>query len=167
MYKVNDTIVYGTQGVCKIVDITEKEFMGEKRKYYVLKPINNSSNMTLFAPTENEAVLAKMRRILSRDEIQKLAESLYDKETAWITNDNERKEKFKEILSKGDHSSLILMIKAIWLHKQKREAEGKKIHISDEQFFKDAEQLLYDEFQYVLDIEKEDLISYLFKSKET
>jgi CarD family transcriptional regulator len=59
------------------------------------------------------------------------------------------------------------MIKAIYAHKKEREAEGKRLHISDEHFFKDAEQMLYNEFQYVLDIQnKADLITYIFKRLE-
>lgn len=163
MYKVNDTVIYGTQGVCKIIEIAEKDFMGKKREYYVLTPINNAST-TLFAPTDNEAVLAKLRRILSKEEIQVLVDSMGNEDPVWITNENERREKFREIIASGNHRALIQMIKALWIQKQKRESEGKKLHMSDERFFKDAEQLLYDEFQYVLEINKEELISYLFEN---
>ena len=40
----------------------------------------------------------------------------------------------------------------------------KRLHMSDERFFKDAEQILYNEFQYVLELNsKEDLMTYIFK----
>ena len=56
------------------------------------------------------------------------------------------------------------MIKAIYAHKKEREAEGKRLHMSDERFFKDAEQILYNEFQYVLNLDsKEDLMTYIFR----
>ncbi len=164
MYNVNDTVIYSTHGVCKITDITEKDFMGKKKEYYVLQPINNATT-TLFAPTDNQAVLAKLRRILSKEEIHKLVDGIRDEEPVWIADDVERKEKFRAVLASGDHGALIQMIKALWLQKQQREAEGKKLHMSDERFFTDAEQLLYDEFQYVLKIGKEELISYIFSSK--
>ena len=63
MFQVNDTIMYGTQGVCKIVDITEKDFMGTKKEYYVLKPMNDAA-ATVFAPVNNEKIERKMRKIL-------------------------------------------------------------------------------------------------------
>ena len=57
---------------------------------------------------------------------------------------------------------LIRMIKSIYLHKQQREAAGKRLHVTDERFFKDAEQILYNEFQYVLKLNsKEELLSYI------
>ena len=36
------------------------------------------------------------------------------------------------------------------------------MYISDERFFKEAERILYEEFQYVLDIKKEDLLPLIF-----
>ncbi|MBE6590786.1 MAG: CarD family transcriptional regulator [Ruminococcaceae bacterium] len=162
MYKVNDTIVYGTQGVCRIVEITERDFMDKKKEYYVLKPISDK-NTTLFVPTDNEAVLSKIRRILSEEEIGAVIASARDGESVWIEDNIQRKERFRAILDSGDHRSLLLMIRSIRLNKQKREAEGKKLHMADERLFKEAEQLLYDEFQYVLKIGKDELISYLFK----
>ena len=66
MYKVNDTIMYGTQGICRIVEIAEKDFMGTKKEYYVLKPIGDAS-ATLYAPVNNAKKETKMRRILSEE----------------------------------------------------------------------------------------------------
>ena len=165
MFKVNDTIVYGTQGVCKIVEITEKDFMGTKKEYYVLKPINDTG-ATLFAPKNNDKIAAKMRRILSKEEIYELIETMPYEKANWIDNENERKEQYKKIISSGDHAELIKIIKAIYVHKKEREAEGKHLYLSDERFFKEAERILYDEFQYVLKIRKEELMSFIFERIE-
>ena len=122
---------------------------------------------TIFVPTDNEVVLGKMRRLLTKDEIHKLIESMRSENAAWIENENERRELFRNILVKGDHLELIRMLKAIYAHKAKREAEGKRLHMSDERFFKEAEQILYSEFQYVLEIGcKEDLMRYILSRLE-
>ena len=111
----------------------------------------------------NERILKKMRRLLSKDEIHKLIDAMPEESTLWVRNENERKELYRTILSRGDPMELIKMIKAIYAHKLEREAEGKRLHMSDERFFKDAEQILYNEFQYVLDIQsKDDLMRYIF-----
>ena len=161
MYKVNDTIMYGTQGICKIVEITEKDFMGMKKEYYVLKPMNDAS-ATLFAPVNNEKTEAKMRSILSAEEIHELIETMPYEEANWIHNENERKEKYKSIIAGGDRTELIKMIKALYFHKREREADGKHLYLSDERFMKEAERILYDEFQYVLKINKVDLMDFIF-----
>lgn len=162
MFNVNDVIIYGTQGVCKIVDIEEKTVNRTKKVYFVLKPINDNGS-TIFAPTDNEHILKKMRRLLSEEEIHKLIDSMPDENAVWVANENERKELYRQILASGDHLELIKMIKAIYAHKKEREAEGKRLHMSDERFFKDAEQILYNEFQYVLKLTcKDDLMTYIF-----
>ena len=162
MCKVNDVIIYGTHGVCQIVDLEEKTVSGVKKTYFVLKPVNDKS-ATIFAPKDNAHILKKMRRLLSEEEIRDLIQSMPQENAAWVENENERKELFKGIIASGDHLKLIRMIKAIYIHKQEREAEGKRLHMSDERFFKDAEQMLYDEFQYVLKLDsKDDLLKYIF-----
>lgn len=161
MFQINDVIIYGSQGVCKIVAIEEKSISGAKKQYFVLKPIKDQGS-TIYAPTDNALVLKKMRRLLTVCEINDLIDSMPDEKTAWIDNVNERKECYKNLLSSGDHSELIQMIKAIYAHKIEREAAGKRLHMMDEHFFKDAEQILYNEFQYVLKLNSnDDLMKYI------
>ena len=166
MFQMNDVIIYGAQGVCRIEGTEVKSLSGVKKTYYILKPVSDPGS-TIFAPTDNEQVLKKMRRLLTRDEIHKLIDAMPEESTLWVRNENERKELYRTILSRGDPMELIKMIKAIYAHKLEREAEGKRLHMSDERFFKDAEQILYNEFQYVLDIRsKDDLMAYILKRIE-
>ena len=166
MFQMNDVIIYGAQGVCKITGTEEKIVSGVKKTYFVLKPVGDQGS-TFFAPTDNALVLKKMRRLLTKDQIHKLIDSMPGEDAVWVQNENERKELYKSILAKGEPPELIKMIKAIYAHKKEREAEGKRLHMSDERFFKDAEQLLYNEFQYVLEIGgKDELMTYIFTRLE-
>ncbi len=158
--------MYGTQGICRIVDVTEKDFMGEKKEYYVLKPINETGS-TLYAPKGNEKAEKKMRRILSEEEIYALIDSMSGEDANWIEKENERKECYKKIIASGDRVELIRMIKALYLQKKKREMEGKHLYISDERFMKEAEKILYDEFQYVLKLNKTEVLPFIFQRIET
>ena len=166
MFQINDIVTYGTNGVCKIENITVKEFMGSAKEYYVLKPVNDNAS-TIYVPVHNEKVAGKMRKILSEHEVYRLIVTMPGQEHIWFQRDNERKEQYKNIIARGDHGELIGMIKAIYLQKKKREAEGKRLHISDERFFKEAERILYEEFQYVLNIRRDELLPLMFsKMKE-
>ncbi|MBQ3529799.1 MAG: CarD family transcriptional regulator [Oscillospiraceae bacterium] len=166
MYQINDVIIYGTQGVCKITGTEEKMISGKKKTYFVLQPVNDQGS-TIFVPTDNPLVLNKMRRLLTKGEIHKLIDSMGSEDAIWVANENERKELYRSILAKGDHLELIQMIKAIYAHKKEREAQGKRLHMSDDRFFKDAEQILYNEFQYVLDLgSKADLMTYILARLE-
>ena len=61
MFQINDIVTYGTNGVCKIENITMKEFMGSAKEYYVLKPVNDNAS-TIYVPVHNEKVAGKMRK---------------------------------------------------------------------------------------------------------
>lgn len=161
MFQINDVIIYGSQGVCEIAAIEEKSISGVKKEYFVLKPIKDQGS-TIYAPTDNAFVRKKMRRLLTVSEINNLIDSMPDEKTVWIDNVNARKECYRNLLAGGDHSALIQMIKAIYAHKKEREAAGKCLHMMDEHFFKDAEKILYNEFQYVLKLSgKEALMEYI------
>lgn len=166
MFQVNDVIVYGAQGVCQITGTEEKVISGKRRTYFVLKPVSDRG-ATIFVPTDNEAAIGKMRRLLTKVQIHQLIDSMQSETAVWVEDENVRKELYKNLLVKGNHSELIKMIKAIYVHKKQREAEGKRLHMSDERFFRDAEQILYNEFQYVLDIgSRDDLLAYIFERIE-
>lgn len=161
MFNINDVIVYGSNGVCKIEGIETKELMGTKKQYFVLKPINSNAS-TYFVPTENNRLLKKMKSLLSKEEINELIDSMVKEKANWITNESERKEKYRNIISEGNRLELIKMIKSIFIEKKEREANGKRLHASDERFFRDAERLLYGEFEYVLNLNEDQLMTYIF-----
>ena len=161
MFQVNDVIIYSMQGVYKITGTEEKTVGGKKKTYFVLTPVSDKG-ATIFVPTDNELVLKKMRRLLTKEEIHKLIDAMPGENAVWVADENERKELYKNILAKGDHLQMIQMLKAIYANKKEREAEGKRLHMSDDRFFKDAEQILYNEFQYVLGLNsKETMMQYI------
>ncbi len=161
MFKIDDIVTYGINGVCKVVAIEEKNLMGMKKGYLVLKPLNGDKS-TFYVPVDNESLLNKMRKLLSEDEINQLIDSMPNENVLWIENERERKECYKKVIADGNHSELIRMIKAIHFEKISREEKGKKLHISDERFLKEAEKILYEEFQYVLNLSEKDVMSYIF-----
>lgn len=160
MFKVNDTVLYGAHSVCKIADITVKELGGESVEYYVLKPIYDTKS-TLFVPLHNETLTSRMRPVLSQEEVMNLIKSIPNEESLWIDNDKVRKEKYKEIIAEGDRTQLVGIIKAIYEHQQDLKDQGKKLHIADDNALRDAEKMLYDEFAYVLDIDRDDVLSFI------
>lgn len=165
MYKENDMILYGSQGVCQIVGITTREFGGKMIDYYILKPVY-SEGSTVFVPVDNEELTCKMKKILSLDEIKALIHTMPEMELIWIENDNQRKEKYKEIIKNGKRDELISLIKTLHQHRESLVENGKKFHATDEKFLKDAEKILYDEFKYVLNIEEDEVVPFIIEQIE-
>lgn len=165
MININDTILYGSEGVCTVVDIVERDFGGKAMQYYVLKPVYNNSS-TIYVPVHNEALTAKMRRILSIEEIYDIIQAMPGEESMWIEDENERKEKYKEILHRGDRMELVRIIKALYNHQQAQRSKGKHLHTADEHFFKEAEKMLYDEFALVLNIRPDQVVPFILQQVE-
>ena len=160
MFKVNDVVVYGSQGVCEITGIECQKIGGESKEYFVLKP-KNDSKAVFYVPTWNEKAWGKMRKLITKTAIDALIDSIPTNSPTWIANENERKETYKKILAAGDQAAIISMIQALFYHKKEREAEGKRLHMSDEHFMKEAEQILHNEWQHVLNVDKSGLIAYI------
>ena len=160
MFKINDVVVYGAQGVCKIIDIEDRKIGTERKKYFVLKP-KSDNGAIFYVPTWNEKAWGKMRAVMTKKAVDTLIDSMPHKKPVWIANENERKEAYRGILASGDQAAIISMVQALFLHKKEREAEGKRLHMSDEHFMKEAEQILYNEWQYVLNVDKAGLMEYI------
>jgi len=161
-FKVNDTILYGAQGVCKIAEISERKFSDKSMEYYVLKPVQDEK-ATLFVPVNNEKLLDKMRRVLTAAEICELVKVLPDENTMWIENETQRKEKYKEILTNGDRVELVRLIKTLHQRQIDQKDKGKKLHISDDRFMKEAIRMLHAEFAHVLDIQFEQVLPFILQ----
>ncbi len=160
MYNVNQIVSYGPQGIYRIGDIAEKNLTGKKVKYYILKSVKGN-NSTIYVPVDNEALVGKMRPALSTDEVYRLINEMPDDELEWIENDDERKTQFKAIISESAPEKLAQLIKTIYLHQKELSETGKKLHIADDRFFREAERILYDEFSLALDVKSDSIPSFI------
>lgn len=162
MFLKNDIVRYGAHGVCKITDIAEKDFNGVPVEYYVLKPIYNDTS-TIYVPVHNQSLTDKMHKVLSAEEIRALIQAMPYEESIWIDDEEERKRRYQEILVDGDRVELIRMIKALYLRQRKQQAKGRKLHMADDRFFKEAERMLYEEFALVLQMKKEEVLPFILE----
>ncbi len=158
MFCVNDTVMYGSQGVYKIVDIRPESFGGDETLYYVLTHIDNDS-LVVYCPAESPKV--PIRRLLSKQEIYDLIHAMPTAEGEWIEHDQKRNQHFTEILKSGVHTELVSLLKLLYAKKQEKDKENKKMHISDERIMKEAEKLLHEEFAHVLQIKEEEVLPFI------
>ena len=133
MYSIGEVVLYGSNGVCEITEITTKKIGKDSIEYYVLKPVCSDSS-TLFVPTQK-----------TDNEI-------------WIDNKAERCEKIKEIISGGDCMKLVELIRRMHFHSKLQLKKGRRLHITDERFLKEAEKMVCDEVSVVLHIDRNDVL---------
>lgn len=155
MLKVNDTVLYGARGMCRVLGTEDMNFDDSKVKCYVLQPLYGDT--TIFVPVCNQDVLKK-KPLLTADEIHEMIMTMPDEPLIWIEDDKERKEAFENILVEGDHSRLIQLIKTLYQNKKDRQAMSKKPPVADERMLREAERILFDEFAMVLDIDREEVL---------
>lgn len=158
MFKINDYIMYGTTGVCEVIDIKEEKFINStKKECYVLRPIY-CKNTIIKIPTDNNKI--SMRKIISKDEINSLIKNIHNKDIISIDDDKERAEKFKSMLKNGTCEDLIILIKSIYSN---RKLLGKNVYKNDDDIRKLAEKLLNEEFSVILKINPDEVKSYILK----
>lgn len=161
MFKAGDTVLYGSEGVCIINEITERSFGNVTAQYYVLSPIFNDRS-TVFVPVENEALTSKMHIIIREDNILDLLSSVPPYED-WPENDSQRKDNFKNIIASGETPSLISLYKMIEGKAKELAAIGKKLHKSDESALKEVQKILCQKIAVSMKISREATMNFFMK----
>ena len=97
--------------------------------------------------------MAKVRKLLSREELTALLESQEVLTDCWISEEAIRKQTYRELISSGDRQRLLAMVYTLYRHKILQAKAGKKVHLCDENFLRDAEKLLLSEITVVMDMD--------------
>jgi len=77
MFKIGDLAVYPAQGVGIIEAIENREYMGSKQSFYIMKIMSNG--MTIMIPI-NGAESVGLREVIAKKEIPKVYEILRNKD---------------------------------------------------------------------------------------
>lgn len=154
MFQVNNYVVYGGDGVCRIlgVGIPDTSMFGKKKQYYKLEPVYGNAS-TIYTPVDNDKVI--IRKVISKEEANELINDISSIETLTFDNDKMLKEKYKEAMHTCDCKELIKVIKTSYSRKEERLAEGKKNATMDDKYLKMAEEYLFGELSISLNIPKE------------
>lgn len=158
MYQVSQLVVYGIHGVCRILQMDERIVDRQRVSYYVLEPLSQPGTRYLI-PSQNPAAIAKMRPLLEREQLLALLREAPDK-LAWEPDDNRRKLLCRQIIASADVAAMIDMLRFLQIHRQSRAQMGKRIHISDENFTRDAQRMLTGEICAVLGLSEKDALAY-------
>ena len=160
MFEKDELIMCGGHGVCRVVDIVDNPIdrLDKRRKYYLLEPVFVKGS-TIYTPVDNDKVI--MRKIMNKEEAEDLIEHIKLIDTVWIQEEKRREQMYKEAIRTYACKSLVQIIKTLYLRKQNRLKEGKKVLSSDEQYLRKAEELLYSEMSLALSIPKEQVEEYI------
>jgi len=160
MYTKGQVVLYGMQGVCTVDDIVVKATDAGEVSYYVLTPIFTQTS-SIFVPVDNESLAKRMRPVSSVEDVHALIDKMPERKTIWIPDPIARKEEFKRILLTGERDEITALIKTLYEHREAQREKGKKLHLADERYLKEAEKMLYSEFAYVLGKRPDEILVYI------
>lgn len=160
MYQIGDQVVYGVHGVCRIVAHEEKIVDRKPVTYLALEPLAQEGSRFL-VPTHNEAAMRKLRKLMSAEEMKALMESEAVRADNWIRDENHRKQTYRELISSGDRTRLMQMVCTLYRHKASQSAAGRRMHLCDDNFLRDAEKLLAGEIGIAMGMDTESAKLYL------
>jgi len=160
VHSVGDLVVYKNNGICRIADI-RPERLGptEKKDYYILAPVNNEHSQ-IFIPVDSPIVSA-MKSLLTPEEIDEIISSVDNNPLKWIDNPKDRFASSMSIIDNGSRREILCLYLLITYKEKEMIENKKKLWAKDARILSIAEKMITDEFSYVLNIEKSEVIEYI------
>ena len=136
-FSVNQTIVYPSQGVGKIIDVFKREFKGEMVYHY--KIYIEVSDMNVIVPVDNAKLLG-IRAIVSKAEAKKALESISDDYEPPTSDWKLRYQQNLDLLKKGTVGDIAAIVRCLY-HRSK----VKELPILERKLYENAKTLLENE----------------------
>lgn len=159
MFSVGDKVMYGSTGVCTIIDICVPDLPGTPRECYILKP-QYVPNSKIYAPVENNPT--NIRPLLTPSQAQSLIDNL--DELAPFPADMDKQEMHetcRSAVKSADCSILARLLKTLYEKRVRLSEQRKTIPIAEKEYFDTAEKMLHGEFATVLQIPIDEVDGYI------
>lgn len=160
MFQVGDRVVYGIHGVCDIKDSETQTVDRKKVTYLVLEPLGQPGSRYM-VPTHNAVAMGKLKKMLTREELEAMIRSENVRKDCWIQDEGQRKQTYRELIASGDRERLMSVVHTLYRHKADQAAAGRKVHLCDDNFLRDAEKLLIGEAAIVMGMEPEEAKQFI------
>lgn len=146
MFGIGDKIVYPMHGAGVIVAIEEKEILGEKKKYYVMKmPMGD---MKVMVPVDNIDGIG-IREVINNQEVDQVLAVLSDDKTKMPQNWNRRYRANMDKIKSGDIYEIANVVRNLMI----RDKE-KGLSTGERKMLNNAKQMLVSEIVLSKDLEQ-------------
>lgn len=136
-FLINQTIVYPSQGVGKVIDVFKREFKGEMVYHY--KIYIEVSDMNVIVPVENAKALG-IRAIVTKQEAKKALDSISDDYEPPTSDWKLRYQQNLDLLKKGTIGDIAAIVRCLY-HRSK----VKELPILERKLYENAKTLLENE----------------------
>ena len=158
MFRVGDKVVYPHHGAAIIKGVEEREVMGERREYFVLRL--SYGDLTLLVPLDNTEEVG-IRGVISRDELEKVFKVLRSKECRMPTNWSRRFKTHVEKLRSGDIYQVAEVVRNLSIREK-----DKGLSAGEKRMLAKARQILISELTFAFDQPEEQTEAMLDKVLE-
>ncbi len=149
MYAVGDHVVYGTNGVCKVNDIRSSPFdENDARLFYVLAPIDSTSNLMIYTPTEGGNII--LRDLVSVDEARRLFSLIPGIECVSVPVEKKRRDVYRDTLNSTNLEDYVRIIKTVARRRLDFKKSRRRLPDLDNDYEHTARTCLYGELADVL-----------------
>ncbi|WCN39798.1 CarD family transcriptional regulator [Aneurinibacillus uraniidurans] len=153
MFQIGDKIVYPMHGAGVIEAIEEKEILGEKQQYYIMKmPVGNMQVMIPMGKVSNLGI----REVIDMPALEHVLQILRTDEIDVSTNWNRRFRKNMEKMRTGDIYEVADVVRDL----MRRDRE-KGLSTGERKMLDNARQILLSELVLVKDIDEEQATTLL------
>lgn len=153
MFKIGDKVVYPMHGAGVIEAIEEREILGERQQYYVLRlPIGN---MKVMVPTSS-GVDVGLRQVIGQEEVQKVFRILKGGSTQMPGNWNRRYRANLEKIKSGNVYEVAEVVRNL----ARRDRE-KGLSSGEKRMLESARQILISELVLAVEVEEDKARSML------
>ena len=162
MYQKGDYVIYGKSGVCMVEKVGTLDMPGvdSSRAYYTLRPVYATE--TIFTPVDTKVF---MRPAVTQEEaiglIKQIPEIESDMDLELEIDNKTMPDYYQSLLTTHDCKDLIRLILIIHSRAQRAVEAKKRICQTDQNFMRDAENILYGELSVALDIPKEQVPDFI------
>ena len=123
MFEVGDKIVYPMHGAGVIESIEEREILGQKQNYYIVRmPIGD---MKVMIPIDNVEDIG-IREIIGVQEVEKVIETLKEQNTIVTNNWNKRYRENMGKIKTGDIFEVAEVVKTLMVRDKEKGPQVRK-----------------------------------------
>jgi CarD family transcriptional regulator len=140
VFRKGDTVVHPEHGAAVIEELRERDFLGERRKYLVLRVAYG--DLTLMVPVDNTEEVG-LRQVMSKTEVKKVLNVLKQDESTMAANWSRRFKNNMEKLHSGDPYQVAEVLRNLSI----RERE-KGLSAGEKRMVTKARQILISELSY-------------------
>lgn len=153
MFNVGDKVVYPMHGAGVIESIEEKEILGERQKYYVMRmPIGN---MKVMVPLNNVGVIG-LREVVDEMTVDKVLKQMEQRDNHDTLNWNRRYRANMDKIKSGDIYEVAEVVCSLMLRD-----EEKGLSTGERKMLDNARRILVSELVLARDLDEEEALELI------